>query len=120
MDENKRLDIKKLISLTILHIDALEKIIAGRIYQIAELSSKIVPIYKIIDIVFNRVANSDIFHETLKIYDETFTHNEIKELIKICSSLTYKKFQQQTQINNEIFKSLFEIIDQELRVLASK
>lgn len=120
MDQNKKLDIKKLISLTILHVDAIEKIIAARVYQVVELSSKVIPIYDVIDHIFQRMAASDIFEETIKKYDEKFTHQEIKELVKICSSQTYKKFQQQTELNNDIFKILFEMVDQELHALANK
>lgn len=120
MNQDKKIDIKKLISLTILHIEALEKIIAARVYQVVGLSSKVVPIYEIIDRIFRRLGDSEIFEDTIRRYDEKFDHKEIKELIKICSSPTYKKFQQQTEINNEIFKSLFKIIDQELNALANK
>lgn len=120
LKDKKRVLIKKLINFTILHIPSIEKIIASFVYERIGESSNEIPIFKIIDLVFKRFSDWELLDTTVKKYDEKFTYKEIKELIKIYSSPTYKKYYDNSKINDDIFKTIFEIAEEEMEKFMKK
>jgi hypothetical protein len=120
LKDKKIVLIKKLINLTALHIHSIEKIIASFVYERLDQNSNEIPIFKVIDAVFKRIADGEILDTTVEKYEEKFTYKEIKELIKIYSSAVYKKYYENPTLNKDIFQTIFRIAEAEIEKFMKK